>query len=171
MYVTLRGLAVAAVIVAIGIGGVYVLSRPGQTGQVAPSPTPSSSPDAAAQLAAYRAARDAVCRPAMEQLLALFAALPSGASTDEQAANLDQNIALGTQEIEQLAAIDAPPLFLEEHVADLQRHRDGLVLIQQVANLLHEGKQLEADAVDQAIAGLSSIEETFEQKYALAPCP
>jgi len=171
-------LAAIAVLALVVVGGAAFVLRPTSTvGPPATSPSPSSplpsaaGSDATAQLRGYRAARDAVCRPAMQELLALFAALPSGASTSEQAANLDQNIALSQREIDGLAAIDAPPLFAEEHLADVQRHRDALVLIQQIDDLLHQGKQAEADAVDHALGGLSTLEEAFEQKYGLAPCP
>lgn len=175
--ISLRGLAFAATLVIVAVVGAGFVGRSTAStgGQPSPSPATTSAPAASAgaltQIADYRSARDAVCRPATQQLLAIFAALPSGASTAEQAANIDQTIALVKDEIDQLAAIDAPPALSGEHAADVQRHRDALVLIQHISDLLHAGKQAEANAVDEAVGSLSSVEEAFEQKYGLAGCP
>lgn len=179
MYVTMRGLVAAAVIAAVAIGGAIFFLNGAPNANVGASPTPgasksaspSPSPDALAQLVAYRAARKAVCEPLTTEILGLFAALPSGATPAEQADSLDQQIGVITREIDQLAAIDAPPVIAEEHAVDVQRHRDALVLIEHVSTLLHDGKQAEADAVDQAIGGLSSLEEEYERQYSLEPCP
>jgi hypothetical protein len=177
MYVTMRGLVAAAVIGAVLIGGVMFLFKGAPNGEVGATPTPgvseqaSPSSDALAQLQTYRTARNAICAPAMTQLLTIQGALPSGASPAEQADLIDQIIALVTDQTDQLAAIDAPPALAEEHATDVTRHRDGLVLIAEVAALLREGKQTEADAVDRAIGAISSLEESFEQKYSLQPCP
>jgi hypothetical protein len=174
-----RLVAAMIAIAIVAVGGV-VLFRPGgqpNVGGPSSAPTiagsPSPSPmDALAALQAYRAARDAICVPASQQLVTLNAAGDAATSPAEHADVVAQIIVLGTTETDQLAALKPPPALAEEHAADVLRHRDSLALLGQIEGLLRQGKMAEADAVDQALgAALSSQEETFQQRYSLADCP
>jgi hypothetical protein len=172
-------LVAAAVAIAILVGGVLVLRPTNQPSIGGPSPaptlaqSPSPSPtDALAALQAYRAARDAICIPASQQLATLNAAGDAAKTPAEHADVVAQIIVLGTTEADQLAALDPPAAVAGEHAADVLRHRDSLALLAQIEDLLRNGKTAEADAVDHALgAALSSQEEAFQHKYSLADCP
>jgi hypothetical protein len=176
MTMTARIVAAAAIAIAvIAVGGAVLLRPTSQSNVGGPSPTPTIAPsatDAVESLQAYRAARDAICVPASQQLAALNTAGDAAGTPAEHADVVAQIIVLGTTETDRLAALEAPPALAEEHAADVQRHRDSLALLGQIEALLREGKTAEADAVDQALgAALSSEEEAFQQRYSLADCP
>jgi hypothetical protein len=176
MTMTARIVAAAAIAIAvIAVGGAVLLRPTSQSNVGGPSPTPTIAPsamDAVESLQAYRAARDAICVPASQQLAALNTAGDAARTPAEHADVVAQIIVLGTTETDRLAALEAPPALAEEHAADVQRHRDSLALLGQIEALVREGKTAEADAVDQALgAALSSKEEAFQQRYSLADCP
>jgi hypothetical protein len=179
MTLTSRLVAAAVAVAIVVIGGALLLrptsqpniGGPSSAPTIAPSPVPSPT-DALAALQAYRAARNAICLPASQQLLTLNAAGDAATTPAEHANVIAQIIVLGTTWTDQLAALNPPPALADEHAADVIRHRDSLALLAQIEDLLRRGKTAEANAVDQALgAALSSQEEAFQQKYSLADCP
>jgi hypothetical protein len=180
-------LAAAAVIGVLAVGAIYSLWRPG--GNVAvpgPTATPTASPDAvhsappspsAPTYQSYKAARDALCAPALAQVIALNDQAgklkPDKSASDLHAmvANLTQVVAVGTTLTDNLAKLDPPSYMAADHQADVVHHRDSLAILQQSIAKFQAGKVAEANAVSDATTPLSTLEEAFEQNYGLSPCP
>ena len=167
-------LAAAAVVGVIAIGGAAFLLRP-TTPDVGSKPpaaaatpsSPNSSPsDGAAQLQAYRDARDAVCAS-----LASIPDLGPSPAPSAVVGFLQATIARGTEEASKLAAIQAPPSLAAEHLANIQTLRDVLALLNHEIELIQANRMSEAATVDQATGSLSTLFEQFESKYGLRPCP
>jgi hypothetical protein len=164
---------VAVVALALGL---YSL-RPGATGGQPTQPplaTASAPPTATpaptdTTLAAYRAARDAVCARLTASPIPDvpdWAADPSAA-----AAFLTAAIDRGNQEVTALAALSAPSTVEAEHLANIQTARDTVAVLDHERQLLLDGKVSDALAVDAATAPLNSSFQAFEAKYGLAACP
>jgi len=128
-------------------------------------------------LTTFRGARDAYCTPANAQLIALntqaakFDPAKSDADRTAAVSVLGQIVTLGADEVQHLAAIEAPPEIAAEQVADVEHHRESHALLNQALTLLRSGKVSEANVLSDATTPLSSLEESFEAKYSLAGCP
>jgi hypothetical protein len=183
---TARLLAMAAALIVAVAGAAWIGRATAQVGVPppvsSPAPSPSARPSpsssaAAVTLATYRAARDAYCTPANTQLIALngqaakFDPTKSDADRAALVGVLEQIVALGADEVQHLAAIQAPPEIAAEQVADVEHHRESQALLNQSLTLLRGGKVSEANALGDATTPLSSLEEAFEAKYRLAGCP
>jgi hypothetical protein len=181
MNISLRGIAVAAAVVVVLMAGAAWLGRstattgaPGATS--APAPSPAASP-VGATIESYRAARDAVCTPLVAQLIALNDAAaslrPITTPSDIPAmiTNLQQIVALGATEVQQLGALQAPPNMAAEQAADVTRHGDSLALLREAITKLQAGDATAADGLENATEPLSRLEEAFAGKYGLGDCP
>jgi hypothetical protein len=172
---SLRTLAAVAAVVVLALAGAAMVGRStavvGGPGPSSTSAIPGSSPTGAA-LAAFRAARNAICTPALARLKPLNDQLGvKDLPASEQAAVLDQIVNLGTETDDALATLQAPPELAAEQVADVTHHRDSILLIAQARDLLRANKIAEANALDDATGMLSHLEEEFAHKYALGDCP
>ena len=180
-----RLVAVLAILVVVVGGGAVWLGRstagvgaPNAT-QSPPSPspaTPSPSPNGPT-LQSYRAARDAICAPLLQQIIALNdagATLHPDTTPGDLAAsiaNLEGVIALGEGEIASLATLMPPAAVAADHAADVTHHRDTLAVLKEALAKLRAGKVAEANAIADATKPLSGAEGAFEGKYALGGCP
>jgi hypothetical protein len=179
--------ATAAVIAVLAVGGaLFVLGRSTGVGTPAatPSPTPtiatptSPAPAAsAATLESYRAARDAICTPAVTRVIALNGQLDilKPADSPEDLASsitlLEQIIVIETDTTDQLATLTPPPALAADHAADVTHHRDSLAMMAEAMSKLRAGQVTESNAIGDAINSLSALEESYEQANALAGCP
>jgi hypothetical protein len=169
-------LAAAAVVVALVIGGALFALRPSSDVGVTSTPSspgssaagPSAS-DATAALAAYRTARDAVCTP-LSSASPIPGADPKVDPSGAVAA-LRAVVSRGTDEVNRLQAIQAPPDIAAEHLANVQTLRDVLALLGHEIDLIQTGKVDESITVDEATGSLSNLFQQFEAKYGLQPCP
>ena len=181
MNISLRGIAVAAVVVVTLIAGAAWLGRstattgaPGATS--APVLSPAASPGGPT-LESYRAARNAVCAPLLAQVIALNGAAaslrPETTPSDIPAmiANLQQIVSIGDTEVQQLGALQPPPNMAAEHAADVTRHGDSLALLREAITKLQAGDAAAADGLANATEPLSRLEEAFAGKYGLGDCP
>jgi hypothetical protein len=180
-------LVAAAVIGVLAVGAIYALWKPGTNVAVpGPTTTPATSPSPARASApspsaptfeAYKAARDALCTPAINQVIALNEQAgklhPERSAADRNALiqNISQIVAIGTALTDQLALLDPPAFMAPEHAADVTRHRDSLAILTFMITKLQQGKVAEANAVSDATGPLSRQSEEFEQNYGLAGCP
>ena len=179
--------AALALIGVVAVAGIYAIWRPGSSVAVpGPNSVPTASPSAITSAApspsaptfqSYKAARDALCGPAIAQVIALNeqgAKLHPERSAADRASmvdNLSQIVAIGTTLADNLATLDPPSYMAADHQADVTHHRDSVAILQQSIAKFQAGKVAEANAVSDATAPLSTLEEAFEQNYGLAPCP
>jgi hypothetical protein len=153
-----------------------VASAPSPTG-TAPSAAQSASPEASVTIESYRKARNAICTPAITQVIALNEAggkLHPADSPEDLAAtitNLEQIIAVGSDTVDQLASLTPPSIMAADHAADVTHHRDSLAVLTEALTQLRAGKVAEAMAIGDATNAMSALEEAFESKYGLAGCP
>ena len=186
MYVTMRGLLAAAVIGAVLIGGAIFFLKGAPNADVGASPTPgaseaapSATPDALADLRAYRSARNQIC----------LAAWPARNATDERVGEglYDPSISAAeratkvdaiedqindiTAFVNQLDALPVPAALATDEAATIARYRDTIELIKQVVDYLRAGDLVAAEAADNATAPLTVGIEGFERQYQLQPCP
>jgi hypothetical protein len=177
--------AALAIVIVVAVGAGW-LGR--STGVGGPTPTPSPTPTiatptspaptaSAATLESYRAARDAICTPAVTQVIALngqLDVLKPAESADDLASSitlLEQIIALGTEVTDQLAELTPPPALAADHAADVTHHRDHLAIMAEALSKLRAGQVTEANAIGDATNSLSALEESYEQENGLAGCP
>jgi len=182
---TARWVAAAAVLVVAVAGAAWIgrstagVAAPAPTASPSPAATPTASPSgsSAATLATYRAARDAYCTPANNQLITLNnqggRLNPAGSAADRAAmiGILQQTVALGDDEVAHLTALEPPASMAVDHAADVVHHQDSLAILREVLALMQAGKVTEANAVAEATVTLSSSEQAYEARYGLAACP
>ena len=184
MLITSTRLAVAAVVIVAVVAGAALFGRStaGVVGAPSPSGTrpsamASTSPTANVTIQDYKRARDAICTPAITQVIALndqAAKLHPADSPADLAASisvLEQTIAVGSATIDKLAALEPPSVMAADHAADVTHHRDSLAVLKEALAKLRAGKVAEATAIGDATTPLSSLEEAFESKYGLEGCP
>ena len=176
----LRGFAAMAAVLILALIGAAWIGRSTASVGTGPSQAPASSPaatPAGVTLTAYKAARDAICTPAITQVIALNQQAadlhPDTTPSDMSAlaANIQQIIAIGSATADQLAALEPPASMTAEHQADVYRHRDAIVLLGEAVAQLNAGNLTKANAMLDATDPLSRIEEQYEQKYGFAGCP
>jgi hypothetical protein len=176
----LRGFAAMAAVLILALIGAAWIGRSTASVGTSSAQSPASSPaptQAGVTFAAYKAARDAICTPAIAQVIALnqqAAELhPDTTPSDipKLAANLQQIIAIGTAATDQIAALEPPASMAAEHQADVYRHRDAIVLLGEAVDQLNAANLTTANAMSDATEPLSRIEEQYEQKYGFAGCP
>jgi hypothetical protein len=186
MYVTVRGLLAAGVVAAVVIGGAIFL-RGAPSTDVGASPTPGSSaaaspsPDALAQLAAYRVARNAICEAAAAlppvpnaELWDYETVYDPNRSAEDRAASIVVGRAIADRweaVADQLEALSAPPEVAAEHTAYIAHRRDFIQLIRGELVYLAENQVAEAKALDSALSSVGDDMAEFERKYQLSPCP
>jgi hypothetical protein len=184
MLITSTRLAVAAVVIVAVVAGAALFGR--STAGVVGAPSPSearpsamasTSPTANVTIQDYKRARDAICTPAITQVIALNeqdAKLHPADSPADLAASitvLEQTIAVGSATVDKLAALEPPSVVAADHAADVTHHRDSLAVLKEALAKLRAGKVAEATAIGDATTPLSGLEEAFESKYGLEGCP
>jgi hypothetical protein len=153
-----------------------VLGAPSPSATAQPS-IQSTSPEASVTIQDYKRARDAICTPAITQVIALNeqgAKLHPADSPADLASSitvLEQTIAVGSATVDKLAALEPPSVMAADHAADVTHHRDSLAVLNEALAKLRAGKLAEANAIGDATTPLSALEEAFESKYGLAGCP
>jgi hypothetical protein len=176
----LRGFAAMAAVLILALIGAAWIGRSTASVGTEPSLAPTYSPSATVAgvtLAQYKAARDAICTPAINQVIALNTAAESfhpdtsPGDAGPLADNIEQVIAVASAATNALAGLTPPPTLVTEHAVDVARHRDGLAIIGEVVARLRAGDIAGANAIDAATARISGQQEAFEQKYGLAGCP
>jgi hypothetical protein len=173
-------LATIAIVAAAAVGGaIYFLrsaSNVGSPVQTSPAPSPQQTAQGTT-LAEYKAARDAICGPAIAQVIALNDQAANlqpdtkPADVTPFADNLAQIIGVGSPMVDALARLTPPPGIAAEHAADVTHHRDSLALLQQAVTELRSGNVAHALAIADATNVMSGMEEAYEQRYGLAGCP
>lgn len=183
MYLSpLRLTAIAAAFVVVLLGGAYlgrITATPGVGSQPSPVPSaPAPTEDAGAALAAYRAARDAICTrytAELEPLHAGFADIFNPDLTPSERASKAaalETFAQGYQRVtDELAALEPPPLVARDHFVDVAKHEDLLGLINAALARLAAGDLAGAEAVDRATDGIAADIGQFELRNQLVPCP
>jgi len=186
MYFTMRGLLAAAVIGAVLIGGAIFFLKGAPNGNVGATPTPgaseaapSATPDAVADLIAYRSARDQICE----------AAWPARNATDERVgeglydpsiSDAERSVKIDAIEdqinditafVNQLDALPVPASLATDEAATMARYRDTIEVIKQIVEHLRAGDLVAAEAADNAIVPLSAGIQDFERQYQLSACP
>jgi len=155
-----------------GLGGPGATQAPPTTAPITPSPSPSGP-----TLESYRAARDAICTPLTAQVIPFNTELGK-LKPDTAAAELppiivalEQITTIGDSEVASLATLSPPSAVAADHDADIIHHRDSIAVLREALTKLRAGKVTEAIAISDATNPLSTVEEAFEAKYALAGCP
>jgi hypothetical protein len=180
--ISMRGLALAAAVVVIAVVGAGWIGRSTANVGTQPSNLPSGTPVPSATahavtIAEYKAARDAICGPAVQQVIVLNIAGESfhpDTSADDAvrlADNIEQVIAVGTAATNALAQLDAPPSLASEHAIDVARHRDSIAILTEAVAKLRSGDISGGLAFADATGPLSAAEEAYENKYGLSGCP
>jgi hypothetical protein len=182
MYITplrLAGMAAVFAIAVLGAGYVGRVTAPagGVGGEPSPAPTASAS-GGAATIAAFRAARNAVCARYVPQADALKAQLagmyePSlpAAQRAAKVLALRQIADQGDAFVAELAALDVPPALAQDHAANLTNYRDILSLIRHELDVLATGDLVAAEAIDLATDPIARSIYLYEQHYSLDDCP
>ena len=183
--ISLRGLAIAAALVAIAVVGAGWIGRSTAAGGNAPAPSPSitASPtaDAAGAVAQYRAAWNAVCSAAASatpvpnsDLWSIPTLFNPAMPAPDRAKSLEvgRTLASGFDGLaDRLDALDVPAGLQPEHLAYTTRLRDVATLLRSEVDLLAAGRYTEAQAVDHTTDAINAPRESFQAKYELANCP
>jgi hypothetical protein len=170
--ISMRGLAAMAAVLILAVIAAGWIGRSTAGVGAAPTPALSTSPtppasDGAPSVAAYQRAFAAVCAS-----LAPVADAPPSAAPAELGAFLQATIARGNNEVAGFEAIQAPPVVLADHLANIQTTKDVLVLLSHEADLVAAGKLDEANTVDEATGPLNALREQFAVKWGLSTdCP
>lgn len=184
MTVTLRGLAIAAVVAVIAIGGALVLLRPSpaDTGTSSPTPRQSAEPLPSTAdgvtVAAFKAARDVICTAGTAQrdqlrprMIRVYDEAATEAERADGLAAIDDYIAMEAPLIESLAALEAPPSLRDAHVANVQQYRDVLTLVREISRRLHAGDVAGALPIDETTDVFGIEMQDWEQTYNFLACP
>ena len=171
--------AMAAVLAIAVIGGAVVGRMTAPSGPAAAAATPTASLGAASEaLDAYRQARADICvdyrrqaNPLKAQLDGIYDPALTPSERGSKVTALTQYLTLSQAMAGELAALQAPPELLVEHVAAIE-HLGGINgLIEQELTLLGDGELEGAEALDLATDPLARQIEAFEQANRLSPCP
>lgn len=179
-----RLLAAAAVVLVAVVGAGWLGRSTAPSGQVPTSsqpigsPTPSPSLSSNVTLESYRAARNAVCRAAAQQLNPLkprFLGVWDGSITPAQRADWVAGLrqfANGYDDMTAgLAEIDAPPDTAKDHAINIGQLRSETSLIRAIASYLEAHQDAQAQGVDQSTDPISQAVASWEQSLGLAQCP
>ena len=180
MYLSPVRIAAMAAALAIAVVGGAVIGRmtaPSSPAAAAATPTPSLGAGAEA-LDAYRQARRDICvdytrqaTPLKAQVDGMFDTALTPSERGAKVTALTQFLTLSQAMAGELAALQAPPDILVEHVAAVEDLAGINGLIEQELTLLGEGKLEGAEALDLATDPLARQIEAFEQANRLSPCP
>jgi len=178
---SIRTLTAVAAVLVVAIAAAAWLGRstatvaqPGASAAAIQTPGPSVS---GATLVTYKAARDAICGPAIAQVIALNVAAESlkpdtnPADVGASATNLGEVISIASAATDSLAALEPPASMAADHAADVTHHRDSIAMLNEAVAKLRANDASGADAIADAVNALSAVEEEFERKYGLAGCP
>jgi hypothetical protein len=179
MVVSTSRLVLAAAVVLAAVVGAGLIGRSTATSGRQPSTGPIvSSPEAsgAADLEAYRTARNGICSAAMSVLTSADVAglFDPGVSAERRSA-LNATAARVGNEVAKLpdllAVLVPPPDLATQHQADVSRQRDVAALFELQVQLLGQRKLAEAQAVDTSANVVNELRSTYETRYGLTPCP
>ncbi len=146
------------------------------TGCTTPTATAPATtrPPSGDGMSAYREARDAICEPLTEQVLAILPELDAAPSPPPaaKAELIEQIVAIQRQEADELNRLTPPASLADAHDQDVDRLEEVTDLLEAEAAALRQGDVEEAIRLDEATGPITGArEEQFEYQHGLAGCP
>jgi hypothetical protein len=127
-------------------------------------------------LAEFRLARDAICRPILDQVSAVGALLVDydadpPPEPNARAALLEQIAAIVKLGLERLSALTPPDSIAAEFAADLTRREAELAELEAEAQALRRGDVAEAARLEQSILPVNQAMRQFQAAHRFSECP
>lgn len=161
-----------------GIGGPTSSPTPATTLAPTPEPTPVPTEDPSAALAAFRAARDAVCLagstakiPLVSRYEWIYAETATEAQRADGIAALAEFVVLVRSVADELEAITAPSDIQTEHIANVTQYRALATILERSLELLNDGNFADAKVVDETTNPIGGEIGKWEIGYKFTGCP